>query len=129
MVTQWILSVRNLQRSPQELAGLYQSFTSLCERLTEAQRWRVRVIGALDLLPAPVAEAFEDVQRRTAQVQGVEANFAVAYDGRREIVSAARSLAQKCRERWPEELTGDLSWWEGSSRPIWARRGWRTRTW
>ncbi|MDX2544095.1 polyprenyl diphosphate synthase [Streptomyces sp. WI04-05B] len=113
MVTQWILSVRNLQRSPQELAGLYQSFTSLCERLAAAQRWRVRVIGDLELLPAPVAEAFEDVQRRTKQVEGMAANIAVAYDGRREIVSAARSLAQKYRDRWPEEPAEDLSWWEG----------------
>ncbi|MCX5200629.1 polyprenyl diphosphate synthase [Streptomyces sp. NBC_00237] len=113
MVTQWILSVRNLQRSPEELAGLYQTFTSLCTRLAEAQRWRVRVIGALELLPAPVAEAFEDVQRRTEQVQGVEATLAVAYDGRREIVSAARSLARKYRDRWPQEPAGDLSWWEG----------------
>ncbi|MFH8692495.1 polyprenyl diphosphate synthase [Streptomyces anulatus] len=112
-VTQWILSVRNLQRSPQELADLYQSFISLCARLNEAQRWRVRVIGALDLLPPPVAEAFQDVQRRTEQVEGVQANFAVAYDGRREIAAAARSLAQKCRERWPQEPAGDLSWWEG----------------
>jgi len=113
MVTQWILSVRNLQRSPQELAGLYQSFTSLCEHLAEAQRWRVRVIGALELLPAPVAEAFADVQRRTARVEGVQTNIAVAYDGRREIVSAARSLAEKYRDRGPQERAGDLSWWEG----------------
>ncbi|WP_329233751.1 polyprenyl diphosphate synthase [Streptomyces sp. NBC_00111] len=113
MVTQWILSIRNLQRSPQELAGLYESFISLCERLAEAQRWRVRVIGALELLPAPVAAAFEDVQRRTERVEGVQANIAVAYDGRREIVAAARSLAEKFRDRGPQEPAGDLSWWEG----------------
>ncbi|WP_327710300.1 polyprenyl diphosphate synthase [Streptomyces sp. NBC_00464] len=113
MVTQWILSIRNLQRGPQELADLYQSFISLCERLAEAQRWRVRVIGALELLPPPVAAAFEDVQRRTEQVEGVQANIAVAYDGRREIVAAARSLAQKYRGRGPQESVGDLSWWEG----------------
>ncbi|MFJ9113618.1 undecaprenyl diphosphate synthase family protein [Streptomyces sp. NPDC102283] len=39
--------------------------------------------------------------------------FAVAYDGRWEIAAAARSLAQKYRERWPQEPAEDLSWWEG----------------
>jgi short-chain Z-isoprenyl diphosphate synthase len=60
-----------------------------------AQRWRVKPVGALDLLPAATAQALKDADEATADFPGLLVNVAVGYGGRREIADAVRSLLQE----------------------------------
>jgi len=51
VVTLWMLSTDNLRRPEAELAPLIAIIEDLVDRLAREGRWRVRVVGALDLLP------------------------------------------------------------------------------
>ncbi len=66
---------------------------SLAEDLAaEGKPWRLRMAGALDLLPSATAATLKAVEERTADRTGVQVNMAVGYGGRREIADAVRSL-------------------------------------
>ena len=62
------------------------------ETLAEQQRWRLHPVGALDLLPAAMAERLKQAAESTRDVDGLLVNIAVGYGGRREIADAVRSL-------------------------------------
>ncbi|MFD9908710.1 polyprenyl diphosphate synthase [Streptomyces sp. NPDC059063] len=61
-------------------------------RLAQRGKWRIELIGRLDLLPAHTAAALQHAAERTAALAGPMVNIAVAYDGRREIVDALREV-------------------------------------
>jgi short-chain Z-isoprenyl diphosphate synthase len=61
--------------------------------LATGNPWRLRMVGALDILPAPTAATLKAAQEKTRdRCDGVEVNMAVGYGGRREITDAVRSL-------------------------------------
>ncbi|GAA2514872.1 isoprenyl transferase [Pilimelia columellifera] len=93
-VTFWLLSTDNLNRAAAELDPLLQIIEDLAVELAEdGNPWRLRVVGALDLLPTPHADALRAAAGRTAERRGAaEVNLAVGYGGRREIADAVRSL-------------------------------------
>ena len=116
MVTLWLLSTDNLSRDPSELAPLLDIIADAIDELAAAGRWRLRLVGAVDLLPASVAERLrgavastaaphaDDGRRQTdggAQgAAGAEAadermhvNIAVGYGGRQEIADLLRERA------------------------------------
>ena len=118
MVTLWLLSTDNLSRDPSELAPLLDIIADAIDELAAAGRWRLRLVGAVDLLPASVAERLrgavastaaphaDDGRRQTdggAQgAAGAEAadermhvNIAVGYGGRQEIADAVRDLLRE----------------------------------
>jgi short-chain Z-isoprenyl diphosphate synthase len=92
VVTLWMLSTDNLSRSPEELRELLGIICDAVTELASARRWRLQVMGALELLPPEVAQMLRDAERTTAQVEGLHVNVAVGYGGRQEIVDAVRSL-------------------------------------
>jgi short-chain Z-isoprenyl diphosphate synthase len=65
-------------------------------------------VGALDLLPASVAERLKYAAERTSDVEGMLVNVAVPYGGRQEIADAVRSLLQEHAAKGTslEELAG-----------------------
>jgi short-chain Z-isoprenyl diphosphate synthase len=92
-VTIWLLSTDNLRRPVEELGPLLQVIAGVARELSAAdRRWRLHVVGALDLLPAETAEALKTAEERTAGRDGLTVNIAVGYGGRREIADAVRSL-------------------------------------
>ena len=92
-VTVWLLSTDNLRRPPDELEPLLRVIAGVAEELSAPGKpWRVRAVGALDLLPAPTAAALKAAEERTAERPGLEVNVAVGYGGRREIADAVREL-------------------------------------
>lgn len=95
IVTLWMLSTDNLNRDPGEVGELLEIIADAVEALADAGRWRVRVVGALDLLPAPIADRLRAAQERTAGVEGLGVNVAVGYGGRLEIADAVRSLLKE----------------------------------
>ena len=64
----------------------------LVDDLAATGRWRIQPVGALDLLPAASASRLKAAADRTADVDGMTVNIAVAYGGRRELADAVRSL-------------------------------------
>ncbi len=95
VVTLWMLSTDNLSRSPEELAELVGIIQDAVAELAAARRWRLQVMGSLDLLPADTAATLKDAEAATADVHGLHVNVAVGYGGRREIADAVRSLLRE----------------------------------
>ncbi len=63
--------------------------------LADSGRWRLRVMGRLDLLPERLAGALREAQQRTASVDGLQVNVAIGYGGRHEIADAVRSYLRE----------------------------------
>jgi short-chain Z-isoprenyl diphosphate synthase len=99
VVTLWLLSTDNLNRPAAEVDDLLDIIVGAVETLAEQQRWRLHAVGALDLLPAPVAVRLKEAVQSTTDVQGMLVNVAVPYGGRREIADAVRGLLQSEAER------------------------------
>lgn len=95
VVTLWMLSTDNLSRSPEELTALLDIIGDAVDDLAASGRWRLRVMGRLDMLPAAHAEALRGAQERTEGVQGLEVNVAIGYGGRHEIADAVRAYLRE----------------------------------
>jgi short-chain Z-isoprenyl diphosphate synthase len=92
-VTIWLLSTDNLRRPAEELEPLLRIIAGVAEELSApGNSWRVKAVGALDLLPQATAHALKAAEEATAQRDGLTVNVAVGYGGRREIADAVRSL-------------------------------------
>ena len=92
VVTLWLLSTDNLNRPAAELEPLLGIIGDAVETLAAEGRWRLHPVGALDLLPPPVAARLKEAEEATRDVDGLLVNIAVGYGGRREIADAVRSL-------------------------------------
>lgn len=95
VVTLWMLSTDNLGRSGDELAELIGIIEDAVDDLAETGRWRVQVMGALDLLPPVTADKLRAAAERTRHVRGLHVNVAVGYGGRHEIADAVRALLRE----------------------------------
>jgi short-chain Z-isoprenyl diphosphate synthase len=101
LVTLWLLSTDNLSRPAVELDPLLKIIEDLVTELAaDGQPWQLRLVGALDVLPANLAAALKAAEERTfGREGGARVNIAVGYGGRREIADAVRSLLQEHAER------------------------------
>ena len=95
VVTLWMLSTDNLGRNPDELAELVSIITDTVCHLADTGRWRLQVMGDLELLPVDAADALRAAEKRTRDVSGLHVNVAVGYGGRHEIADAFRSLLRE----------------------------------
>ena len=92
-VTVWLLSTDNLSRPAEELKPLLAIIESTVTALAGPDRpWRVRPVGALDLLPQETTRVLKEAEAATLGKTGLDVNVAVGYGGRREIADAVRSL-------------------------------------
>ena len=99
VATLWLLSTDNVTRPQEELQPLLKVIESVVDELAEdANPWRMRIIGALDVLPDETATRMVAAARRTEGRTGMEVNIAVGYGGRREIADAVRKLLQRHAE-------------------------------
>lgn len=94
-VTLWMLSTDNLARGAAELTELLGIIGDAVRDLAATGRWRLQVVGALDLLPEATAAELRMAEASTADVVGMHVNVAVGYGGRREIADAVRSLLRE----------------------------------
>lgn len=95
IVTLWVLSPSNLDRSDEEVLPLLDVIVSLVESLAATKKWRVQIVGALELLPNQTAEALRVASEGTTNNPGMHINVAVSYAGRQELRDAFRSLLAK----------------------------------
>ncbi len=104
MVSIWILSTENLQRAPDEVAGLVQLIENRLRAAahdpkTHKKRMRIRAIGKLELLPESLRDAIREAEETTREYDSFFLNVAVGYGGRQEIVDAVQSLLRERLER------------------------------
>jgi len=120
IVTVWIFSLDNFNRSAREVDGLMRLFEKKFLELVQHPRIhkneiRVRTLGQTDKLPASVQEAIREAERATGHYTRRILNVGVAYGGREEIVEAFRgylndraaqglSPAQVAAELTPESI-------------------------
>lgn len=96
LVTMWLLSTDNLNRPDSELLPLLEIITQVVEEIAGPETpWRLRIVGALDLLPTETATRLAEAAQRTKGRTGMEVNVAVGYGGRQEIADAVRKLLLK----------------------------------
>ena len=124
VVTLWLLSTDNLSRDPAELSPLLDIIAHAVDELAETGRWSLRLVGAVDLLPEPLAErlraavvrsrpssaeasgaggsADEAVETAEAEDRRMQVNIAVGYGGRQEIADAVRELLREVAAEFGE---------------------------
>lgn len=100
VVTLWVLSTDNLQRSrDDELLPLLEVIVDLVADLAATGKYQVMVVGDLALLPADQAAELQRAAADTEHVHGMHINVAVSYGGRHELRDAMRSLlAEQARK-------------------------------
>ena len=93
VVTLFMLSTDNLRRPEPELSALLGIIEDVAVDLSRpGRRWRVRAMGAHEVLPPRTVAVLEQAERDTRDRTGATVNLAVGYGGRREIADAVRSL-------------------------------------
>lgn len=113
VVTLYMLSTDNFNRSDSELEQLMGIIGNTVDRLGESQRVRIQPVGAKELLPVALSEKLARLAEQTKDCDGVHVNVAIGYGGRREIVDAVRgfmleaSAAGKTLEEAAQEIDVD----------------------
>lgn len=92
VVTLWLLSTDNLQRSDSEVIPLLGIIENVAKELASQKKWKLRALGHLPLLPERTRQVLVGVERDTEMIDGITVNLAVGYGGRRELLDAVKSL-------------------------------------
>ena len=94
IVTLWLLSTENLSRDEQEVVDLLEIIEDKVRALGSDNDWKIRALGALDLLPERTREVLERAQEESADHTRRILNVAVGYGGRQEISDAITRLME-----------------------------------
>lgn len=95
LVTLWLLSTENLHRPESQLAALVEIINLTVKELAATKRWKLRLLGAPDLLPESMRTAVSQAEDETSQLAGMVVNVAVGYGGRQEVVDAVKALLKE----------------------------------
>ena len=97
-LTCYAFSTENWSRPGEEVAFLMALFERVLARELEGlmqEQVRIRFLGDLEQLPAGLQALIADASTRTAANSGIQFNVCTNYGGRRELVHAARRLAER----------------------------------
>lgn len=95
VVTLWMLSTDNLLREEKEVSDLLEIIANSVAKLAATRRWRLQMVGDLDLLPEEISKRLRAAELLTKDISGMHINIAVGYGGRHEIVGAVRNLIRE----------------------------------
>lgn len=111
VVTLWLLSTDNFNRSQEELDQLLAIIGDAADQLASTQRWQIKVVGALDVLPPWLHDKLRTVEANTASSRGIQLNLAIGYGGRREIVDAVKNYIRTgiTAGKSADEIASDIS--------------------
>ena len=108
VVTLWMLSTDNFKRTPEEVKTLIDVISEIVDDLSARNRWSIKAVGALDVLP-------DELATKLANLPGcpnskLQVNVAIGYGGRREIVDAVKGFLSEEAEagRTLKEAMADL---------------------
>jgi undecaprenyl diphosphate synthase len=110
ILTLYAFSTENWRRPAQEVRGLMGLLVEALDQEAEdlvKNGVRFRISGLLEEMPAPVRAALQRVVALTRANTTITLNLALNYGGRRELVEAARRLAQAALDGRlrPDEIT------------------------
>jgi undecaprenyl diphosphate synthase len=97
-LTAYAFSTENWTRPGEEVTFLMTLFERVLARELEGlmrERVRIRFLGDLEQLPEGLQALIADATARTATNTGIHFNVCTNYGGRRELVRAARHLAEQ----------------------------------
>jgi undecaprenyl diphosphate synthase len=97
-LTAYAFSTENWSRPGEEVTFLMTLFERVLARELEAlekEQVRIRFLGDLEELPQGLQTLISDATARTAANTGIHFNVCTNYGGRRELVRAARRLAEQ----------------------------------
>ena len=97
-LTAYAFSTENWSRPGEEVSFLMALFERVLARELEAlekEQVRIRFLGDLEQLPEKLQNLIADATSRTAANTGIHFNVCTNYGGRRELVRAARRLAER----------------------------------
>jgi tritrans,polycis-undecaprenyl-diphosphate synthase [geranylgeranyl-diphosphate specific] len=102
-VTLYSFSTENFDRDSEEVGELFQLFKERFTRAVTDERIhrhhiRIRMVGDRSRLPADLREVIERAEEATESYDSYFLNFAIAYGGRNEIITATRSILSRVRE-------------------------------
>ena len=98
IVTLWLLSTENLSREPEEVGALLEIIEDKVRDLAADNDWRIRTLGALDMLPDSTRTVIEEAQETSAGHNVRILNVAVGYGGRQEIADAIKRMMEQYAE-------------------------------
>jgi len=97
-LTAYAFSTENWSRPGEEVTFLMALFERVLERELEGlerEQVRIRFLGDLEQLPTGLQALITEATSRTATNSGIHFNVCTNYGGRRELVRAARRLAER----------------------------------
>jgi len=97
-LTAYAFSTENWNRPGEEVSFLMTLFERVLAKelkALEQEQVRIRFLGDLEQLPEGLQQLIQDATDRTASNTGIRFNVCTNYGGRRELVRAARLLAQE----------------------------------
>lgn len=97
-LTAYAFSTENWTRPGEEVTFLMTLFERVLARELEAlerEQVRIRFLGDLEQLPSSLRQQIGEATQRTASNTGIQFNVCTNYGGRRELVRAARRLAEQ----------------------------------
>ena len=97
-LTAYAFSTENWSRPGEEVSFLMTLFERVLERELEGlerEQVRIRFLGDLEQLPSGLQALITEATSRTATNSGIHFNVCTNYGGRRELVRAARRLAER----------------------------------
>jgi short-chain Z-isoprenyl diphosphate synthase len=114
IITIWVLSPDNVHRNKEEVDALFRVIRDKMNELSQneiirAYRFRIRVFGNLEGLPADVKEAIRRSEESTKDHNQYILNLAIGYGGRQEIVDAVKMAIRGKQAKSIEELAKGLT--------------------
>ncbi|NMG83634.1 MAG: di-trans,poly-cis-decaprenylcistransferase [Methanosarcinales archaeon] len=102
-LTLYAFSTENFKRFESERDGLFELIGLKLDELsvderTHKRQMNVRAIGNIELLPKKLQDAIARSEEATKDYDRLYLNIALAYGGRRELVDAARLIAEKVQK-------------------------------
>jgi len=101
-LTLYAFSTENFKRDEEEKRYLFDLIKNKFTELNRSKKIhdnkvRVRAIGRLEMLPSDLQEEIRRTENSTRSYDNLYLNVALAYGGQRELIDAARALAQEVR--------------------------------
>lgn len=102
-ITLYVFSLKNFNRPKQEfdyLMNLFTDFLSKPELIEKIHKSKIRInfIGRLNLLPKNLQKLMKNLSNSTSNYKDYIMNFAMAYDGRAEVIDATKKIAKQVKE-------------------------------
>jgi tritrans,polycis-undecaprenyl-diphosphate synthase [geranylgeranyl-diphosphate specific] len=130
-LTLYCFSLENFKRTKEEVDFLMKLFKKEFERLDKDERVeknqvKIRFFGQKELLDKELQELMSKIEEKTKGYNNYRLNFAIAYGGRQEIISAIKKMVEEKKEINEENFQKSL--WISDSPDLIIRTGGEKRT-